>query len=135
MAEVIWGDGVVESLPFIHPNGDFQPVFNHTYVNAGTYQFSAFVFNHVSDHNFTSEIEIIQEIKDFEIELKFYMRQDSDETRDGYGELRNMFPLDKNVTFFPVMSSVPLSSLLCLVVSATFFPVMSGGQCHPWYGG
>ncbi|KAG7157020.1 Polycystin-1-like 1 [Homarus americanus] len=107
-AYVEWGDGITQTLPFEH-SGDKQPILKHNYTNHGIYNISVYIYNVVSGYNVSCQILIVEEIINFEVYVKYFPSETSTTPRDGFGKYKNQYPLDKNLTFFPVMAQGTVS--------------------------
>ncbi|XP_071550540.1 polycystin-1-like [Panulirus ornatus] len=104
-AHMDWGDGTdIEVLPFEDP-GNKEPVLMHTYAKGGIYNVSAFISNFVSGYEVSCEVLIVEKIHDFTIVNKYFPTLTSTEARNGFGKLKNQYPLDKNLSFFPEMTN------------------------------
>ncbi|XP_068233382.1 polycystin-1-like [Palaemon carinicauda] len=102
--QIDWGDGTaIEVLPFINP-GDNTPIIGHPYINGGVYALTAYIYNKVSGYTVTCEVLIVEQILDFTISNMYFPNEFSVTPREGFGVIRNQFPMDRNLTFFPVMS-------------------------------
>nr|XP_045602514.1 uncharacterized protein LOC123760774 [Procambarus clarkii] len=100
---VAWGDGLTEDLPFLNP-GNNVPIFSHIYANDGYFNITAYIHNIVSGYTVTCQIYIVQEIINFVVLNKYYPTLTATVGRDGFGKLKNQYPMDKNLTFVPLMT-------------------------------
>ncbi|KAK3877407.1 hypothetical protein Pcinc_017874, partial [Petrolisthes cinctipes] len=98
-AKTIWGDGSEEEI--LGFTGPPEPILTHNYTQDGIYNVSAFIGNVVSGHLVDCQVLIVEEIKDFAIANSYIVR---DAHRPGFGTGKNMYPQDKNLTFFPSMT-------------------------------
>ncbi|XP_064105654.1 uncharacterized protein LOC135215142 [Macrobrachium nipponense] len=99
-----WGDGSpVEELPFLNP-GDNMPILEHPYTVGGVYTMTAYIYNKVSGYTVQCTVLIVEQIFDFAISNQYFPSDFSVVPREGFGSLRNQFPMDRNLTFYPSMS-------------------------------
>ena len=97
-----WKDG---SDPEVFPfdNGPV-PQYTHNYTENGIYDPEAMIFNAVSSTNVSCTVKIVEEILDLEITNWYFMTEAELNPRPGFGRLKNQYPMDKNLTFFPYAS-------------------------------
>ncbi|XP_042888379.1 uncharacterized protein LOC122263814 [Penaeus japonicus] len=97
---VDWGDG---SSPTDQLFTD-PPEVNHIYMAGGTYTVSASIYNLVSRVNVTCEIEIVEQIVDFTVSVKYLPYAFALTLNDGTGKDENEYPIKRNLTFYPSMT-------------------------------
>ncbi|XP_063601108.1 uncharacterized protein LOC134777199 [Penaeus indicus] len=96
---VDWGDGSSPtSSPFTDP-----PSANHIYASGGTYTVNAFIYNMVSSVNVTCEVEIVEQIVDFTVAVKYLPYALATTLNEGTGKDANEYPIKRNLTFYPSM--------------------------------
>ena len=97
-----WGDGTdPELFDFVDPL-----LFSHLYVEDGVYNQEAIIYNIVSSSTVSSSVTIIEAIIDLEIYNGYFFKPVEstatlEESRPAFGRLKNQYPMDKNLTFFP----------------------------------
>ncbi|ROT64094.1 hypothetical protein C7M84_017985 [Penaeus vannamei] len=97
---VDWGDG---SSPTSHPFTD-PPSANHIYAAGGTYSVNATIYNFVSSFNVICEVEIVEQIVDFSIAVKYLPHALATTLNEGTGKDENEYPIKRNLTFYPSMA-------------------------------
>ncbi|XP_068213289.1 polycystin-1-like [Palaemon carinicauda] len=100
--EISWGDGTTTKLESLTNIED--QTFSHQYLKGGIYTVTARVKNLVSESDVSCQVTIIEAIRDFSVTPYYFPTLASTTARPGYGLNGTLFPLDKNTSFFPLMS-------------------------------